>query len=316
MATRRDLLKAGMAAALGSAALSRQASAASEGATPAGKPLIIDSHVHVFERNPAYPFGSATTFPTFVPPTVDATPETLLALMKANDVARTVLIQHICYKWDNSYLADVLKRYPAHFKGVCRVNPEDPAAPDHLSMWVQEKGFNGVRISPFEDARFDWIRGPLMPPLWQRCQALKVPMTVLTDHSRLQDVMRLVEKFPDLTVVIDHMADIRPDHPEQLAALLAFARYPKVFVKISHMWSISDQPYPYRDSQDQVKRLLDAFGARRLMWGTDHPVSLPNLPYEKSVALFRDQLSFLSEADRQQILGKTVQEVWPFGLTG
>jgi predicted TIM-barrel fold metal-dependent hydrolase len=183
-------------------------------------------------------------------------------------------------------------------------------------MWVKEKGFSGVRISPFEDPRFDWIRGPLMQPLWQRCQDLNVPMTVLTDHSRLKDVMRLVEKFPDLTVVIDHMADIRPDHPDHLPLLLEFARYPKVFVKISHMWSVSSGPYPYKDSQDQVKKIYDAFGAKRLMWGTDNPVSLPNLPYEKAVALFRDRdhLSFLNEADRNQILGKTVQEVWPFGL--
>ena len=53
--------------------------------------------------------------------------------MRANGVARTVIIQVIHYKWDNSFLASVLKRYPTLFHGVCRVNPEDPAAPDELS---------------------------------------------------------------------------------------------------------------------------------------------------------------------------------------
>ena len=38
----------------------------------------------------------------------------LLDLMHANDVARTVIIQVIHYKWDNSYLASVLKQYPQH----------------------------------------------------------------------------------------------------------------------------------------------------------------------------------------------------------
>ena len=59
------------------------------------------------------------------------------------------------------------------------MNPESPAAPDDLSRLTAEQGFQGVRISPAADARGDWIRGPLMPPLWKRCDSLKVPMTVL-----------------------------------------------------------------------------------------------------------------------------------------
>ena len=94
-------------------------------------------------------------------------------------MSRTVIIQVIHYKWDNSYLADVLKRYPQQFHGVCRVNPEDPAAPDHLSRLTEEQGFHGVRLSPAAGPAGDWIRGPLMPPLWRRCAQLKVPMTLL-----------------------------------------------------------------------------------------------------------------------------------------
>lgn len=138
------------------------------------RPILIDSHVHVWKHDPAFPFAEGARVPA-----EDASAEMLLGLMKANGVARTVLIQVIHYRWDNSYLASVLKRYPQHFKGVCRVNPEDPAAPDHLSD-LTEQGFHGVRLSPSAGADGDWIRGHLMPPLWKRCAELKVPMTVLT----------------------------------------------------------------------------------------------------------------------------------------
>jgi L-fuconolactonase len=87
-----------------------------------------------------------------------------------------------------------------------------------------------------------------------------------------------------------------------------------VFVKISHIWSLSQQPFPYRDADAQIKRLYDTFGPKRLMWGTDWPISLKQLPYDKAVALYRDRLDFLPARDREQILSKTVQEVWPFGL--
>jgi len=80
------------------------------------------------------------------------------------------------------------------------------------------------------------------------------------------------------------------------------------------MWSLSKQAYPYPDAAVQVKRLYDTFGPRRLMWGTDWPISLKQLPYDKAVALYRDHLDFLPATDREQILSKTVQQVWPFNL--
>jgi L-fuconolactonase len=270
---------------------------------------IIDPHVHVWVRDPKYPWAKETTNP----PAEDATPEMLLALMKANGVEKTVIIQVIHYRWDNSYLADVLKKYPQYFKGVARVNPEDPAAPDHLSRLMKQPGFHGVRISPSADARGDWIRGPLMPPLWKRCHDLRVPMTVLAPVTRMPDVAPLIEKFPDLTVVIDHMADSPLGRPEELKKLMALERYPKVFVKISHTWSLSKQEYPYRDSQEQVKRLYDVFGPRRLMWGTDWPLVERHCGYAKALTLVRDEMKFLNEEDKSWILSKTVERVWPFG---
>ncbi len=89
---------------------------------------IIDPHVHVWKHDPAFPFAEGAKVPDR-----DATPETLLGLMKANGVERTVIIQVIHYRYDNRYLAAVLKRYPGLFQGVCRVDPLNPAAPDHLS---------------------------------------------------------------------------------------------------------------------------------------------------------------------------------------
>lgn len=282
--------------------------AAPLGAKGAGKPLMIDAHVHVFKHDPEFPFA-----PGAKPPVEDAPAETLLELMRANGVARTVIIQVIHYKWDNRYLGRVLKRYPGMFQGVCRVNPEDPAAPDQLGELTQE-GFRGVRLSPAADATGDWIRGPLMPPLWRRCSALKVPMTVLAPVARMPDLVPLIEANPELTVVIDHMADCPLDRPDELKLLLDLARYPRVFVKISDLWVLSRQPYPYADAQAQVKRLLERFGAQRLMWATNWPVSLAQLPYERIVALYRDHFGFLTRREHEEILSGTVERVWPFGL--
>src|SRR6266852_5782415 len=131
---------------------------------------IIDPHVHVWKKDPKYPWAKETTRP----PDKDASAEMLLELMKANGVSKTVIIQVIHYRYDNSYLADVLRQYPGTFRGVCRVDPLDPAAPDLLSHLTTEQGFRGVRLSPSGEASGDWFHGPLMPPLWKRCYELKV----------------------------------------------------------------------------------------------------------------------------------------------
>lgn len=267
---------------------------------------IIDPHVHVWKHDPKYPFAEGAR-----PPARDATPEMLLDLMKANGVARTVIIQVIHYKYDNSYVADVLKQYPKIFRGVARVDPLDPAAPDHLSR-LTEQGFRGVRLSPAGDESGNWFRGPLMPPLWKRCRELKVPMTVLAPITRMPDVAALLEKTPDLTVVIDHMADCPVDQPAELEKLIALQRFPNLFVKISHTWSLSRQPYPWLDAQEHVKRLYHAFGPQRLMWATDWPIIETHAKYAQALTVVRDDMKFLNADDKHWMLSKTVERVWPF----
>ncbi len=131
MLTRRRFLTMTAAATLASKALAQKPQ------------VLIDSHVHVWKTDPAYPFA-----PNVHPEPADASVETLLDLMHANGVSRTVIIQVIHYRWDNSYLASVLKQYPKLFHGVARVDPNDPKAPDQLARLTEEQGFRGVRLSP------------------------------------------------------------------------------------------------------------------------------------------------------------------------
>lgn len=274
---------------------------------PAGKYGIVDAQIHVWINDPRYPWAADSDNR----PKENRTPAMALELMKANGVERTVIAQFIGYKWDNRYCLDSIKKYAPYFRGVCRVNPTDPAAPDQLSH-LTEQGFHGVRISPAADAGGDWINGPLMPPLWKRAESLKIPMQVYAPITRMPDLAHLIERCPDLTVVIDHMADCPVDRRGELEKLIALQRYPRVFVKISHTWSISRQAYPWLDAQEHVKRLHAVYGPERLMWASDWPVDLGWTTYDKTLSVVRDEMKFLNAEDKAWILGKTAQRVWPF----
>jgi L-fuconolactonase len=221
-------------------------------------------------------------------------------------------VQVIYYRWDNRYTAEALRAHPDKFMAVCRVNPEDPAAPDHLSYWTEEQGFHGVRLSPAVGAMGEWFTGSLMDPLFRRAADLGVPMLILTRPPRLPDLAVLLERRPDLDVVVDHMADVTLDNAEGIRALLDLARYPRVHVKISHTWSISKQDYPWRDAQELVKRVHQAFGAQRLMWGTDWPMSPQWTTYARTLSVVRDEMRFFTDEEREWVLGKTALKLWPF----
>jgi predicted TIM-barrel fold metal-dependent hydrolase len=269
---------------------------------------IIDPHVHIWKNDPDFPYAVETVNP----PTNDATPEMLLELMQANGVEKTVLVQVIHYRWDNTYTAYALRMYPDKFMGVCRVNPNDQAAPDHLSYWTEQHGFHGVRLSPAPDPSGDWFTGPNMDPIFKRAEELGVPMLILTKPSRLPDLAVLLDRHSDLDVVIDHMADCSPDNAVDVQCLLDMARYPRVYVKISHTWGISRESYPWRDTHDLVKMVYQAFGGRHIMWATDWPVCLDKANYSQTLTVVHDEMNFIGSDDLEWVLGKTALKLWSF----
>jgi L-fuconolactonase len=137
-------------------------------------------------------------------------------------------------------------------------------------------------------------------------------MTVLAPIGRMPEVGLLLDKYPGLTVVIDHMADCPVDRPAELEKLIALERYPHVFVKISHTWSLSKQQYPWLDSQELVKRLYHAFGPQRLMWATDWPIIEDRSTYDKALSVVRDEMKFFNADDLRWVLSGTPEKVWKF----
>jgi L-fuconolactonase len=279
---------------------------------------VVDSHTHVWINDPQFPWphGQAAPFPE------DRTAEMLLQLMAANGVDKTVIVHPIHYLWDNRYAIHSAIKYPDKFMAAGRVNPEDPEAPDHLSEWT-EQGLHGVRLSPAGGTPGDWFAGPLMDPLFTRAQQLGVPLLLLTTPPRLDDLVPLLDRHPDLDVVIDHMAHAHVPGAGSASAgsatidrLLDLARYPRVYVKISHTWSVSSEPYPWKDTHAAVDQTYQAFGPRRIMWGTDWPVCLSDTEYDKPLPSVRDEMRFIADEDMEWVLGKTALQLWPFDSCG
>ena len=93
--------------------------------------------------------------------------------------------------------------------------------------------------------------------------------------------------------------------------LLALAKRPNVAAKASALPCFSTDPYPYRNIHGYIRQVFEAFGPKRMFWGTD----ITRLPctYRQAVTMFTEELPFLSESDKEWVMGKGLCEWlgWP-----
>ena len=281
--------------------------------------FIVDTHVHIWINHRRYPWGPdiRERLDNGEPPPEDKPVSELLSIMDQNGVGKAVIVQPRHYLWDNRYFADVIKEYPDRIMGVCLVDPMSESAADDLSRWVIDYNFCGLRLSPhwldkyFESPVFS--NTAKIDALFDRASELGVPMTLYFSTEYLSAVTRYIERHQGkLDIVLDHLAGAVPEQPESVAMVLNLARFPRVYLKVSELWSRSGQPYPFSDAHDFFKTIYDAFGPQKLMWGTNWPGVDKNLGYGRALSLFRDEIGFLSEDDKGWILGKTALKVWRF----
>jgi predicted TIM-barrel fold metal-dependent hydrolase len=157
-----------------------------------------------------------------------------------------------------------------------------------------------------EDGTADW--------LWAAAEREGLPVMVFPPGS-LAAIDAIAARHPGLRLVIDHLAlwGAQKDEGvyEDLPRLVAMARHPNIAVKASALPCYSTQPYPFRGLHPLIRAVYDAYGPRRMFWGTD--LTRLTCPYRQAVTLFTEELPWLPAADLEWIMGRGVCEWlgWP-----
>jgi predicted TIM-barrel fold metal-dependent hydrolase len=239
--------------------------------------------------------------------------------MDTSGVSHAVLVQPSLYGFDNSYLADCIRRHPNQFAAVGMIDVRAEDALPRLSYWVQERGIGGLRIAPLLLSEGDVLSHAGAGRIWERAAELHIPICLLLAPSHIGSARSLIQSCPQATVVIDHLG--RPDRsvaePDvAIQPLLELAEYANVYVKISALPVISREPYPHADTFALIEAVWKHFGARRMLWATDFPHILDQCGYARALDVVRSHLHFFTEHDREWILGRTALELWAFGNNG
>ena len=275
---------------------------------------MVDTHVHLwtndFER---YPLSSDFRATDMLRPSYE--PEDLLRDAVPSGVNRFVLVQMSYYGTDNSYMLDILRSDPSSFRGIAVVDP-DAAHPDTAMRELLPQGVVGFRIY-MESEHPQALSGhPGYEKMFRCAGELRVAICPLIDPHRLPDLAWQCARFPETPVIIDHLARIGmtwPADDNDVRALCTLAVFPEVRVKLSGFYALGERRPPHTELAPLVRRVYEAFGARRLLWGSDVPFHLTRETYENGISLIRDRLDFLSTEDREWILGRTARELF-FGV--
>lgn len=266
---------------------------------------MIDTHVHIASPDAAkYPLADAPPFATnewYKEPRFSI--EQVAAEMDAADTVGATLVQAFgAYAYDNSYHADSALKYPGRFVGVCGMSSDQPDAPAVLRTWVEDRGMGGLRLSTRGDGSD--LGSRQTDAVLAAAARLGIPVCLLTRIKLLPAVAEMAARFPSITFLVDHCANPeRGDAEANVAALQRLSASPNVNLKIS-------VPVLTALERRLTRRIVDAFGADRMCWSTNYPVTDEG-SYAATVAAGLAALPELTSAEREALLEGTARRIWP-----
>jgi L-fuconolactonase len=249
---------------------------------------IIDSQVHAYDANkPERPWQHVPNWPAHV------TGDEMVVAMDAVGVDGAILISPFSlYGYDASYAVQVQQRHPKRFALVKPVNPGDPAVADVIADWKRTPGTVGVRIMLSKESGLQPDDAGVARVLREAVRQ-GFPVNVLC-WGNLDAGMTLVDRHPDVRFIIDHLGLVQPRVPPapadvwaDLPQVLELARRPNAVIKVSGACTLSRMPFPFDDLWDPLRRVFDAWGIDRCLWGTDWTRAFAVVNYADAVTPFR-----------------------------
>ena len=245
--------------------------------------------------------------------------ETLLDQMNRNSVDKATIIQ-IGGEYDNSYIIECVRRFPGRFAAVGLLDTDRPDAPALLEQFVKQGG-EGLRLRPT-------VRSPGRDPLaiWRKAADLGIVISAqgsATDEFSSPEFEEVIKALPNLKIIIEHLGggghDTKPPY-NKYRKVLALAHYPNTFMKVPGFGEMCPRPmplrkpFPFENVPPLIELAIEAFGARRLMWGSNFPpVAGRGEGYRNALRLPMEHVQFKSEAEKEWIFGKTATTLFRFG---
>jgi predicted TIM-barrel fold metal-dependent hydrolase len=230
-------------------------------------------------------------------------------------VAKAAIVQaSTCYGFDNSYVADAVARYPDRFTGVFSVDMLAEDAAERIRHWVDRR-LTGLRLFTSGSTIVGQAPGlgdPRSFAGWDCAVELGLPVVVQMRAEGMAGLQVLLARYPNATIVIDHMLNAPLDAGPPYAAaepLFELVRWPNVHLKLTSV-IVRNSRKGHATPESFFRRVVSEFGASRIAWGSNFPATTPGSLAEL-LQEARSALAWATADDQGWIFGRTAAKLYP-----
>lgn len=268
---------------------------------------IIDAHQHFWRLSRG---DYAWLTPQLTPLYRDFEPGDLRPMLDAHGVAGTVLVQAAATVDETRFLLGLADEHPWILGVVGWIDFDRPhAAVAQLDELCAHPRLVGVRPMVQDIPDVDWLARPEHGPVWDAIAGCGLIFDALIKPEHLENLAGLLERRPELTCVIDHAA--KPtvangkDGPFWVWSnwMQHIARESSACCKLSGLVTEAGPGWTADALRPFVDVLLDTFGPRRLIWGSDWPVLNLAGTYAQWFDACRRLISELTPEEQASIFG-------------
>jgi L-fuconolactonase len=268
--------------------------------------IITDAQVHIWApETPERPWSQHGK--THAHRAVPLGKDELIREMTAAGVQRAVLVPPSFEGDRNDLVLEATRMHPERFAAMGRVPVERPENRELLRTWKDQPGMLGVRMTFHKEPHRTWLLEGKLDWFWEAAEQCEIPVMVFAPGV-IPKIAEIAARHPRLRLVMDHLAlalDVRDAAiTEALAPVFTLARHSNVAVKTSALPKYVTEPYPFPSLHPHIRRIVDAFGPQRVFWGSDFTGL--QCTYRQAVTLFTEELAFLSQADKEWIMGRGI----------
>lgn len=269
---------------------------------------VVDTHVHCFAgpNDPRFPYHPQAPYrPDYV-----ASPEHLLELMDAGGVDYAVVVHPEPYQDDHRYLEHVLDVGEGRLKGTALVFADRPGSAAKLPDLVSRMPIVAARVHAYLPDRLPPFGQPELRDLWASASDLGIAVQLHFEPRWAGGFDPYIREFADTPVVIDHVGRPMQGTEEEYETVLGFARYPNTIIKLAAL--PADDESGDRDLRQILERVVDLWGADRLIYGGGFSETATAESYPAIHQRLRTLLASMSDADFAKVLGGNAARLFGF----
>jgi len=269
----------------------------------------VDSHQH-FWRVDRGDYGWLT--PQVGPIYRDCLPEHLAPQLARAGVGTTVLVQAAPTVAETRFLLELAHQNPFIAGVVGWVDFESADAVETIAKLAEDPQLLGLRPMIQDIPDPDWMLDTGLAPAFEAMLDHGLVFDALVLPRHLAPLLELTARYPDLAMVLDHGAKpplASGDLDAWKQGVTALARDTPMVCKLSGLVTEANSFAPEKLSP-AVDHLLESFGPKRMMWGSDWPVCELACSYDEWRGTTDSLLAKLTFTEREHILSGTARATY------